>query len=505
MSLELVSPNTNGLLTSKFLKGKMKEVLSWDGVSIQDDQGRVISPDVRPRYEGWTFDMYRDAFHTNKSVRHIYPMGALEPDTAEDTEAEDIAELKRDGHRALCYINEDGNRLFSRVISKKTDWYSENTDQVPHIRDLNLSAYKGTILDGELDYDQTSNEVSSVTLSKPENAIQHQYENGFITYYLFDIPYYNGINIQAMPLWKRKVYLALVSYAIEDEAGIEFPHIKMMPMYVRKDMISKLYDLWYDYITRSGYPTEILRFLMDRIVEVETYTDTFQEVLDSGREGLIVKPIHGRYEQKKSKNQLKMKGLSTWDVIFLGTTEPTREYDGKLLTEGAISNWSYWENPETRVVRYVSPNAEPDMDWDGFEPVTKPYAMGWCGGIRCGVYRRYSYTDILAITSSDKNQSDGMYLEQAIDDGSVWIDKKNEQFYWIEEVAVVKGLDEATMQDIRRNEGEYQTERRVLEIWANGLLDKETGTLRHPRFYRWRDDKLATECTFQSHIREIEE
>ena len=45
---------------------------------------------------------------------------------------------------------------------------------------------------------------------------------------------------------------------------------------------------------------------------------------------------------------------------------------------------------------------------------------------------------------------------------------------------------------------------RVIEkAVSQEIIDKKKGSLRHPRFMKWRDDKDHTQCTFEAHIREV--
>ena len=104
-------------------------------------------------------------------IKGYEPMTAKELDTETAQElafenSDNIIEEKFDGTRALVYFlaqqvyDAENNtlteekmgycRVFSRRISKKTGFYVENTDSLPHIRETDAPALGGTILDGEM-------------------------------------------------------------------------------------------------------------------------------------------------------------------------------------------------------------------------------------------------------------------------------------------------------------------------------------------------------------------
>lgn len=462
--VQLVTKNNNGIYQTKTNK-KGKEINEYlpENCHIVTGNGTIITEGegIEPLYHGWHEKDYIDMLKHNRSILSVEPMSAHEDKnylTRDITASDEIAELKLDGHRATVQIGEESNRLFSRGISKITGWWGENTDQVPHIRDLLLPEYAGTILDGELDYGSTSMGVQSVTGALPETAIQYQFKNGFVNFFGFDILYYKGINVQAMPLWKRKVYLMEVLMAFHKEYGV--CGMEILPMYVNPKSASAIIQKWSSYVK-----DEFLLAMLDRNIElVDSFKVKFREVLDAEREGLIVKNINGIYEQKRSKAFIKLKGVSTWDCVIMGITDPTKEYEGKLLTSGNLADWNYWYHPESDA--YVEiPKGEKATDdiLMQCDPVSKPFFMGWCGAIQFGVWK------------------DGKLVK----------------------VGDCKGLTEKVQQDLKENWEKYVREERVFEVKANGILDEEKGSLRHPRFKKWRDDKNSEDCVWNDHIRNV--
>ena len=68
-------------------------------------------------------------------------------------------------------------RAFSRRMSTKSNWYSENTDSMPHLRDIDIPELAGTILDGEMKLDNRPfGEVSGLLNCTWDEAQKRQSE-----------------------------------------------------------------------------------------------------------------------------------------------------------------------------------------------------------------------------------------------------------------------------------------------------------------------------------------
>ena len=414
-------------------------------------------------FSDWTFDDYLAQYEKDKSVRWIEPMSSHEIDIFDyKGSVDEFAELKYDGHRGLIHFG-DVARCFSRTVSKKSGWFTENTDNVPHIRDMAIPSLKGTVLDGEFDYGNTSMGVQSVMGALPERAIKFQEDNGYIPFKAFDILYYKGINVQRMSLWKRKVYLALVLKELWDTHGEEATwYMIYADMYMKENTRHKFYDLVTHYtnseIEDNTDDLSVQYIIHSAIHVVDEYSELYMKFLDEDKEGIMLKNMLGIYEQKRSRSYLKIKGQSTWDCVVIGYSEPTKEYTGKELHK-----WKYWE-VDGNLVEISGENTEMDMELlQGIDvlPVTKPYFMGWCGAIEFGVWK------------------DGKLVR----------------------VGDCKGLTESEQENIRIN-GESLIGQ-VIEVKANGILDEKKGSLRHPRFVKWRKDKTSDMCTWEAHIRKL--
>lgn len=436
-------------------------------------------------------------------IRYIAPMASQE---YKDVDIEDvkfrydneISELKYDGHRALMYINEAGNnRVFSRVISKKTLWFTENTDNVPHFRDMETSGLEGTVLDGEFDYGTTSMGVQSVMGSLPERAIKYQEENGKIHFKAFDILFYKGIDIRRMPLYKRKVYLSLVIYELLSNNS-SLKELECAKMYYVSDEAYKKMGRYAESIKKGrefiSINSRVGYFPSER---VESFPSLMEKVLYDEMEGIMVKDLDGIYESKRSKAYIKFKGESTWDCIVMGLKPSTKEYKGKEIT-----TWKYWEiDGNLEYIEEGFPEVERRAFQQGVDylPVTKPYFNGWCGAIEFGVAVGESF-----LVERENQEEAEKLLKSMIKDRKKYVfHHEDESGFWFIEVMHVgdcKGLSEEIQEDIKNNFHDFYIGQ-VIEVRANGILNKETGTLRHPVFEKMRYDKIAEDCTFEDHIR----
>ena len=131
--------------------------------------------------------------YINEGIIPIEPMSAKEEGREHLLEemfcsSRYIAEDKLDGVRATLHIFEDHIRVFSRRISKKTGWYTENTDLLPHIRDIAIPELAGTILDAELVMPSGEfKDIASTMNCNWEKAVARQEQLGKVEAKVFDI------------------------------------------------------------------------------------------------------------------------------------------------------------------------------------------------------------------------------------------------------------------------------------------------------------------------------
>jgi len=258
-------------------------------------------------------------------IKTIYPMlasgGQLEGSLWDNPEW--WAEEKIDGSRYLMHIGKEGNRFTSRQKSRKTGLPVEKTENVPHLAKMDLGFLAGTILDGEMQHNDFSKTVS-VMGSLPERAIALQEEIGWINYHVFDILEYKGEDVRELPHYARRKLLEEVMLQIREN--------------------------------------DFNCFIDTTAIAKENKREFYENIVQKGGEGVILKNIHGKYRDgERSKDWVKIKRYLTDDVVIIGSTLPSKIYDGKDR-----ENWEYWE--------------------DG-KPVTKAWYNRWLGAIRFGKFK----------------------------------------------------------------------------------------------------------------------
>lgn len=196
-----------------------------------------------------------------------------------------VAERKLDGGRYVLYIRDDGNRLFSRKESVVTKTLVEKTENVPHITGTDPKSLDGTVLDGEITVPNADfGGVISVMVSSPAEAAQRAKEGLRARYNVFDCPVYKGRDITGLPLRERREYVekAVAELGNPDIVAIE------------QRMTGK--QEWY------------------------------QEIVESGGEGIILKDLDGRYYPgQRGSGWIKVKKHRTYDVIVTGFEDTDSE------------------------------------------------------------------------------------------------------------------------------------------------------------------------------------
>lgn len=286
------------------------------------------------------------------------------------TSGDYFGEIKKDG--ALYQIVKDVNGdvfLFSRTISKKTGFYVNKIDNVPHIKEwAEQTLPNDTILLGEIYYPQlTSKDVTKVMGALPNKAIARQ-ENNPIHYYIHDILRYGGVS-----------YLNKGNYA-------------------RWETLNNL-------VIAQNIDSSWLEF-------AKVYTTNLPKVLDSvfaaGEEGMVFKKKDGLYVPgKRPIYNIKAKTEDTVDAFITGFVFPEKEYTGK-----DIEHWEYWK--------------------DGI-PVTKGYFYNWVAGIIVSLYtgNKNETVEVANVTSGmtdflrqDMAENPDKYLNKVVEIQCMSIDKE---------------------------------------------------------------------------------
>lgn len=199
-----------------------------------------------------------------------------------------VFEIKWDGYRAVSFIQDGKVQLVSRNQNDLTPRY-------PELRELpELVKAKSAILDGEVVVPDEEGR-SSFSLMQQRTGIRQHGRQGPahgdlpIIYYVFDLIYLDGYDLRRVRLEDRKRILQQV-------------------------------------IT----PSEILRFSDHYSQQGKAL---YQAAKDKGLEGIIAKKSNSCYEEKRSREWLKIKITQTVDCVIGGYTNPegSRQYFGSLV------------------------------------------------------------------------------------------------------------------------------------------------------------------------------
>jgi len=208
-----------------------------------------------------------------------------------------IAEEKLDGTRLKMHITPEGNRFDTRRISDKTQKFMERTNNFPHLRDLELVEFKGTILDGEgiapVKID-TMGATQSIVGASPEHAWERQQDIGWIKYRTFDLIKYQGKDARAIPFRERRIIL--------------------------EDIVKKI---------RLKYPDTTIEILVQRTKNMKKF---YELEIGMGKEGIMLKNLDGLYGDIHS--LLKVKKHTRLTMIVTGFKDGAGKHKGKVGSVG---------------------------------------------------------------------------------------------------------------------------------------------------------------------------
>ncbi|CAI8712145.1 DNA ligase D [Pseudomonas sp. IT-P395] len=190
-------------------------------------------------------------------------------------------EIKFDGYRIMARIDHDQVQLFTR---NGHDWTHKLPQQAAALAALGLES---AWLDGEM---VVANEHGVPDFQALQNAFEAG-SSGNILYYLFDLPYLNGVDLREVPVEERRAALATVL---------------------------------------GNHEHPLLRFS-------EAFDETPDALLNSAcqmqMEGLIGKRLGSPYVSRRSGDWIKLKCKHRQEFVIVGYTDPkgARSAFGALL------------------------------------------------------------------------------------------------------------------------------------------------------------------------------
>lgn len=252
-----------------------------------------------------------------------------------------VATKKNDGEWCRLIIDAEGNiKAQSRSISKVTGEYGDKTEHIPHIIAELRNYPKETVLLGELcfkDITKTSKDVGSILRCKPDKAVQRQKDTKLVLR-VFDCLAFAGVDLTDKPYWERLVH---AEYCV---LGFD------------------------DYIQITNYITE------------GDFEEFLQEILAAGGEGIVIHRKDAKYKPgaRTAWDTLKVKKIvEEIELPIVNFLAPNKLYSGE-----DASTWKYWIGTKadgTIVKSLGCPDSTEDIiTW---EPVTKPFWMGWFNGV----------------------------------------------------------------------------------------------------------------------------
>ena len=198
-----------------------------------------------------------------------------------------LSEIKFDGYRAVCRIEQGEAKLYTRAGNDWTDKWKEIARAAASL------PVDQAWLDGEVVAIAPDGSISFQALQN----LARKNQPARLAYYVFDLVYLNGYDLSQVPLLQRKELLKTVL----DNANLNNAD----------DNIPLLYS---DHIAGSAQ-------------------QVFEHACMHGMEGIVVKRADAGYQQLRARSWLKVKCMQRQEFVIGGYTDPagSREKFGALL------------------------------------------------------------------------------------------------------------------------------------------------------------------------------
>jgi bifunctional non-homologous end joining protein LigD len=185
-------------------------------------------------------------------------------------------ELKFDGYRLLCHVHGSDIRFWTR---NRKDWTTKFPNVGKAVKKLGL---KSAILDGEIVALDSSGRAS---FQKLQQSIKSG-DSGFI-FHIFDLIYFEGFSLTAVPLRERKQVLAELLEPVGDRSPLKFS----------------------DHVVGDG-------------------AQFFKEACKFKLEGIVSKLASAPYESTRTKSWLKIKCIQRQEFVIAGFTISEKGFPG---------------------------------------------------------------------------------------------------------------------------------------------------------------------------------
>ena len=190
------------------------------------------------------------------------------------------------------------------------------------------------------------------------------------------------------------------------------------------------------------------------ILDTKNALEAAAEIIARGGEGVVLKKKDYPYEYNKrpAYSSVKIKKVDTVDVVCMGFEDPTKEYNGKETSDYLMNiktgeKFIRGKRSELSILEDAMNNTE------DFIEITKPFYYDWKTAIKIGLYKNGELVSIGTVSS---------------------------------------GLTDFYREDFAKNPQKYIGQ--VIECECMELKD---GSLRHPIFKRFREDKNAEDCKYE--------
>ena len=281
-------------------------------------------------------------------------------------------QLKTDGNYSAFICDFDGDkRMISRGVSVVTKEYGRVEDKLFFFSDIARVFNKPTRIMGEIYYDngvdknvgsvlraaaiksksiqsekfyQESQKITKFTAKDRRDIEGNVFYNQPLKWRIFDIWYYDGIDLMSTPWIERQKYVKEAAERINNPLVTAVPYTAM----------------------------------------TDQFYEQLNDIFAAGGEGVVAYRADGLPEPDKRTAhktcKIKRELESSLDVFIVGIEPAVKEYTGK-----SIGSWEFWENTRTGEKLYGQFFSQYQLG-EPLMPVSKGYYYNWPGAIYTAVY-----------------------------------------------------------------------------------------------------------------------